>query len=405
MRDKMSCRVKTGAMLALFLLLLMPLIRADGHGGAYADGGGETGETGKISGQVVNGTTGEPQNVGAVTLYAFGADGTPVGASEGSTDEEGRFAFEGLDTALTYMPEAEYAGVFYTTESPLFFGQGVSGLETVLKVYETTPDDSEVVINRLHTIITFGEEGVLSVGQMYLFGNHGDRTYVGEGGVGVKISLPEGAEEVAFQRGSTGEDGRTVTDAEPVRPGEGTSAVLLGYSLAFDGDSLSFGVPVAYPVEAANVLVSNRGVVLEDGMFGLEGVREAEGEEFLNYAGEVGRGEVMEFTLSGLSGVSAPVEVTTAPASVRLDQNRLRWGLLVLGLIAIVVAASYPYWKVGEEGGNEERDFLALTIAGLDAAFEEGRIEEEKYRSARADYAARLRRVLERGGEAGDRAR
>ena len=161
--------------------------------------------SGLIEGTVVNGTA----EGGSV-------DGIPVtlrilrGESElepmsASTDAEGRFRFERLETSpdLRYVAAAGYAGVQYNS-SLLDLSAGPARVEVT--VFETTTSAEDVSIRRASLALTRADSsiGLLGVLEIVTFVNADDRTYVGdlftnaqEGGV-LRFPLPQQALDVAL---------------------------------------------------------------------------------------------------------------------------------------------------------------------------------------------------------------
>ena len=110
----------------LFVLFAAGIARAQGSG--------------VLEGEVVNGTAGGPE-IGAtlaVALHVFQGD-AKVSTLETTTDAEGHFRFEGLDTdpGLEYWPEVTYLGVDYRPLVPYQFTAEQPALQVALTVYET----------------------------------------------------------------------------------------------------------------------------------------------------------------------------------------------------------------------------------------------------------------------------
>lgn len=138
--------------------------------------------TGVITGTVVQGSAGGAEVAGLpIAMEAYiGFDQIATFTSTVGTD--GTFAFEQLDTDpnIAYLASVVADGISYSSDfmalSPI-----TPTLETTLAVYGTTDDPSGVHVDRSHWIID-QQPGALIVGEIYTFGNSGDRTYLGEKG-------------------------------------------------------------------------------------------------------------------------------------------------------------------------------------------------------------------------------
>jgi len=165
---------------------------------------------GVIEGQVVNGTAnGGPVEGLMVTLHVFAGmeEETPQTTT---TDAKGRFRFEGLSTEANhvYALLLNYQGADYGSDL-LAFSEGETALSVPIQVYESTESDEAVSIEQAHIFVDFREISLV-VGEMYIFSNSSDRTCIGEEVAEgrretLRLSLPTGAEELAFESGELGQ--------------------------------------------------------------------------------------------------------------------------------------------------------------------------------------------------------
>ena len=201
---------------------------------------------------------------------------------ETTTDAAGAFRFEGLDTdpALAYAPEVEYLQVPYRSD-PLRFEAGQTSLAATLPVYETTTDDGTIRLDSVHMIAeSFGQ--VLRITEIHLFGNSGDRTYVGADSSGVQsatLFIPLPADAVGLAFGQDTPPGRFVEvegglmDTQPVPPGQEASLAFFSYHLPVSGDTVPLERRFAYPVTTLNVLVAQPGLTLQSSQLAPMGTR------------------------------------------------------------------------------------------------------------------------------------
>jgi hypothetical protein len=377
--------------------------------------------TGVLQGQVVNGTADGPE-VGAgvpVVLHVFRGD-TEVDSLETTTDGAGIFRFEELDTdaSLEYRPEVLYLGVPYSSAAPLQFDGEGTALDAAITVYEITDDESTIGLESVHFIAeSFGE--VLRISEIHLFGNSGDRAYVGQAGddgrlTTVHIPLPENAVGLAFEQGGTDERfvqrGDGLMDTEPVPPGTETSLIFFSYHLMVGGETIPLERRFAYPVSDLNVLVAQPGLTLQSEQLEARGAELFQGRQYEFYGAQNLPSDTplaMQFVLSpeaagDQSGGSASAEglLDSAGAPTRGNQQLLRWlgfALLGVAVVGVVVyslssresaSASVP---APELAANPRAQRLLSDLADLEEAFEAGQVDEATYARQRAELRDELK--------------
>jgi hypothetical protein len=399
-----------GKQIPVFLILVLILVLPTA---ALAQGAGS------LEGLVVNGTEGGPE-IGAgvaVTLYVL-QGGTETDTIETVTSDGGRFRFEGLatDAGLEYWPEVEYLGVPYRTAEPFNLSGDEPEQSATISVFETTDDDSAITLDSVHFIAeSFGE--MLRLSEIHLYGNSGDRTFVGQphedSSLGtVNIPLPENAVGIAFEQEDSAERfvevGGGIIDTQPVPPGQETSIVFFSYHLPVMGDTIALERTFAYPLARLNMLVAQPGLQLNSDDLEMQGPQSFQGRSYDLY----GTDDLPANAPLGM--VFVPVAVPdTAPAidssagamppaggqtvagtSSRGSQEILRWlgfGLVALAVIGLVVYAATknqqppaPANAPNLSSDPETRKMLA-ELADLEDAFEAGRVDETSYERQRSE--------------------
>jgi hypothetical protein len=377
---------------------------------------------GVLEGQVVNGTSGL-ENVGAgieVTLRAF-RDDALVEEFGTVTDDGGRFRFEGLDTdpELSYLPETTYQGVPYTLLEPLHFGGGETSLDVSITVHETTEDDSAIGLDSVHLIAeSFGE--VLRVTEIHLYGNRGDKTYVGSVGdvapgirTTVLIPLPENGVGLALEQSETEkryiEVEGGVADTAPVRPGSETSLVFFSYHLMVAGDTVPLERRFAYPVAAMNAMAAQPDLSLRSEQLRAMGSETFQDRDYNFYLGDGQPADaplVIEFLLAageggqGMPSIGETPAQTASAEATRGNQQLIRWFGFGLAALAVLGAFVYPLATSRKADASEEAPGVGQTpasrrlvseLADLEETFEAGKIEEEDYERQRAEIVRSLK--------------
>lgn len=385
--------------LAAYTRSLSTVVHADGGMTGAPSSSSESSEmdssTGVVRGTVINGTSGM-EVPDSLEVTVIGLEGnTPVIEQDVPIDREGKFSFEGLEIepGRIYGAMVEYQDVIYFSvgghlleESPI--------LELPLVIYETTPNEDSLRVERLHLIFDFSIEGLVEVSELWLLSTEGDRTVIQSGGVNVlPIQLPSGFGNLRFGN-AVALDLYTATEEgflihEPIRPGEPLE-VVFSFTLPYER-SLDFAQPIGLPVQAVVLLTEDDAPDLQgDGVQDL-GERDMGGILLRNYAMDsLEAGEKIDLRLRG----------THPLASSDLSTSNLAIGLGVFGVVLVVVAIAIWGWqrraKEDVAGLSEDetpelnREQLLRAIAALDDAQEAGEIEQPVYEQRRAALKSQL---------------
>ena len=238
-------------------------------------------------------------------------------------EADGSFRFDDLpvDEGYYFLVETEHRDIRYTSPILAFSGPDFTearvspeSIDTLLPVYETTSDPAGLLISRSNWIVEH-EPGSLLVGQLFTFGNRGDRTYVGaeeddlDTPVTLVVPLPVDAREVEIQDGLIGEVYRLrqhiLYDTRPVPPGEDTRQIFVRYRLPYTADAAEISFPVPYDTSMLNLLVADLPNLAVDLTVGDE-VQEPAGQEtiqgvlFRRWSAPVSSSSPVHVSLSGL---------------------------------------------------------------------------------------------------------
>lgn len=377
---------------------------------------------GVLEGKLINGTAGgPPPGAGlAVTLHVMkGTD--EVSSSQTTTDTQGQFRFSGLDTdpGLSYYPDAVYLGVSYRSTDGYTFSSGQLSLAATLTVYETTEDPSKISLQAVH-IIAENLQQVLRISEVHLFGNSGDRTYIGKPGQApdgqrttVTVPLPEGAVGLAFLGDSPSTryiqaDGE-VLDTEPVRPGSGSSAVEFSYHLLVDGTTVPLDRKLDYTAQTVSVLAVQPGLTVQSTQLQAQEPISFQGQDFQVYTGQdLGTTTPLSLEFVPLAvtptpaAPSAPVsgEQGASPTAAQARQSLIgSIGLGVAGLALIGAVVVGAAWRPAVQRGRGQRTpprnaavrQLLGELAALDESFEAGQLEAANYERQRAEMVEKLK--------------
>ena len=398
----------------LILILLGSLSVLAVATGVQAQDTGTPSGTGILDGQVTNGTADGPQ-IGAgitVTLHILQGD-TENPSLETVTDANGAFRFAGLDTnpELEYWPEATYLGIPYSNDTPYQFTADGTQLDAALTVYETTEDDSAVTLDSAHFIMeSYGQ--VLRITEIHLYGNSGDRTYIGHADATgqrttVFIPLPEDAVGLAFGQDTDPErfvevDGG-IQDSDPVAPGQETSLAYFSYHLVVSGDQVPLERRFAYPVTMLNILVAQPGLTLTSDQLQNMGLQSFQGQNYDFFAlGGLPADTPLSMQLTPVAvatdGTATPdttggTDLTAAGPVAGSSQGQLRlFGLGLAGLVVVGIVvyslSSRPATKIGvapKLTANAQSRRLLAELADLEDAYAAGEVDDATYERERAE--------------------
>lgn len=367
-----------------------------------------------IEGTVVNGTEEAPAAEVPVSVQLFAAQGD-LGLLEGTTDADGRFSFDELPTGVAgYQVIATYGGTEYRGVAQSFT-PGVP-TDALLTVYEPTSDPGDVTYTDYIVWVDETETG-FAVQHDLRFANADTTAYIGKGGEVVTLDLPAGATNPQFLGTFLEYPGEMVGDtyvsSAPIVPGETTA------TLRFEAPEIStLSVPLAFPASSFQMYVPE-GIDVTSDLLRFEGTISDQGRTYSVY-----------------SATNLPPE-TQIDAGLKAgpaDDAQSNAVQILLVVVALFAAAVIVTWLIGrrraskapakpakrakpaparrepatkttaaDPSGNghavvvsdEDPDLIIDEIAALDLAFENGLLDEQKYKRLRVAAKDRLLRAQE----------
>ena len=388
---------------------------------------------GVIDGQIVQGTAGAdtlaPQEVSLMAYMSF----TPVATFTTTTSADGGFAFENLSTDpdIVYFLGTRYGGISYGTD--LISLTEVSPTLTLeIPVYETSSDDSGIRLTRVNWLVDHAP-GQLRVRQIIGVANDLDTTVTGhlvdgsDAPVTLALPVPANATDVEFHDGALGgryqQAGDVIYDTTPIRPGQQSRQVLVGYTVPYTGAASALVADFAYPVENLNVLVADLPGLEVSAAAPLEDVghQTVQGNPYRVWTGELTGAQPVEVTLANLipAGETDPRDepaiatpfVAPAPEPPPATISPI-FAALGIGALVLIVGGGILYWKYSRDKRStkmlvaDQRERLLTEIAALDDRHDAGDLDDETWSAERVVLMNNLRTVtaeLERldGGRRG----
>jgi mono/diheme cytochrome c family protein len=349
--------------------------------------------TGAIKGVVINGTTGAllPEDL-EVSIVALDGN-VPVFEENQLVDADGNFVLEGLEITpgRIYGALVEYQDVIYYSVGGHLLEEAPQ-VELPITIYETTPEESSLGVDRLHIIFDFSLEGLVEVSELWLLSTDGDRTIVQQRGQNaIPLILPDGFSNLRFDAAIT-QDQFTMTEEgfvihEPIRPAEPLE-VVFSFTLPYVR-SLDFNQPIDLPVQAVVLLAeSDAPEIKGEGVVDL-GELDMGGMLLHNYGMDaLGAGEDIDLTLRGAHPL----------AQTGLTSSNLAIGLGVFGVVLIGTGLAFWTWQrrssvkpsTQPDDRTPSRANLLQAIASLDDEFEAGKLDQQEYEQRRAKLKVQI---------------
>jgi hypothetical protein len=374
---------------------------------------------GKISGQVMNGTTGSP--VSNQKLQLLMPRGGMQQVSTAVTDASGHFVVAASDLATDsfYLLQATYQDVNY--HAPVKFDdRGQAQVD--ITVFDATRTAPPVRIQSARIILN-AEGDKVHVQEMFAIRNSANppRSYVNSDGTFLIHLAKSAGDPTAAVAGLM-----NMPLPQPVNPGKGPGDFSIQYPLkpgltvmmvAYDTDyvsnKLSLADSVAYPIDSAELLVSPSNLSVDSALFKAAGTDAESGSQkyvaenvpphaelTASVSGEAAAGAVPSSQVAS----QGDSEVKALPNSIeRMGGLLLACFLLVLlwGL-GVRVAKEWPKWKARQSASQLQKalegevEKLFNSLADLDELFATGKIAEKPYWKERLEMKARLAATLKK---------
>jgi mono/diheme cytochrome c family protein len=350
---------------------------------------------GSVTGKVVNSTPGGSVPAGLpVTLHGFEGQNL-LGTFTTTVGADGAFQFAALafTPGRQFIATTAYKNVTYASQAGTFdLGRGTLNLS--LPIYETTTDPAVLAVDQVHMFLEFNSPNQVTVGQLFIFSNHGDRTFAANGGSPLNFNLPAGATNLNVHNAQLDKTffhtGDVFSLLWSIPPGQGSSQVIFSFNLPY-GDNLGYQQKMNYPVANLDVLVSDLGIQLAGPQLQSLGVQNFQGQAFQTFsAGALPAGQTLDLQVSGKAGTGAIAHTgvsnnnTTATLAIGL-------GALALALLGLGVWI-YRHPRSQARAAQTKEDLLAA-LAELDDAYAAGELAEADYHKERGDLKSELKKV------------
>lgn len=379
-----------------------------------------------VTGRVLNGTSGNALTGEEVTLRAFLPDFTPAETLTTTLATDGSFRFDLTDVPpeWVFIANVPFGELSFSSNADQV-RHGNPELDLPITVYEPTTDPAAISIGQLHVVLEFIDENRVRVNELYIFNNADNTVFVGPSGDPnqgtVEVSLPAGAENLAFQRSFGSLDSfvpandlvQTATgwaDRLPLRPGSGALTLLTRYELPYE-DGMTIAHPLNYPAASGTIILPDAGVEVVGEEWTTQGPQSFQtGEVFLNYSRPaIAAGEAIAIELDGRPRLVAGTDGATTNRNQTTELIIGGTALLAVALAGIFLYRSWQARQVPDEAyvveanaavaaptaqpPGDDADSLLRAIAELDDLHDAGQIGEDAYQQQREALKRRLAAV------------
>jgi mono/diheme cytochrome c family protein len=363
-----------------------------------------------VTGVVTNGTAdGAVPADEVVTLHMFDPPEFNETTLETTLQEDGTYTFEAVPyvSERAFLLSFQHDGVFFSSTVYTLDDPTASTIDTSIEIFEITNDPSVITISAGVMRVTFSRFGmevveVLSVtndsDQLFLTDEHLNENQR----IALSFPLPPGAGGVGFEPGMedtrfvVSEDGTTVIDTQPTRPG--TQQIFVSYLIPYEDGAIieqEFNYPFVGPF---HLLLSSSQVSVTDGPFegGAESV-DMGGDVFdaLVAEMELPADGVLSFTLAGAPNLDSTASAAPTNTASGGGLPTAAVIALVAGLVLVGVGGFMFLLRQGDDPTQREIDDLLEQIAELDDQHDQGMLNHDYYQRKRAELKAQLAELMD----------
>jgi mono/diheme cytochrome c family protein len=352
----------------------------------------------EIEGTIINGTGGQPvpDNL-PLTLYILPHQGTSQDMITRTFQSGVNGHFTITDTELG-ASNLVAVGVDYKDLS--FYSELAPSRPQVtlpITIYESTMDPSQVKIDTLHMVVEPASGG-LSVSEIYVLSNSGDRFVAGFGQPVLHFALPADATDLQIDpslqtvlepRG----DGLDYFDAIPV--GRQVQSVVYQYTLPLTATALSRAI--YQPIAQVNLLLGGQA----DSLTVTSDQLRSAGTQTIPASPNTGQTAPQTFQQYTAADVQPG---QTLSLSIGTLSQPFDWRILLGAALVLVGAVGVIIWQRSQKKQPAvaparslaiQKEALIDQIAALDDEFAEGKIDEVNYKAKRAKLKDKLIKLME----------
>ena len=173
----------------------------------------------------------------SITLHSFDGQ-TLMGTFTTTADAQGGFQFAAVPftPGRQFLATTSYQGVTYASQVGVFDAASGSLTSPCLSMMPR-PTPAALSVDQVHMFLEFNSPNTLTVGQLFIFSNNGDRAYDSSPDHPLNFSLPPGATNLNVQNAQQGQSllphrhGFSLVWSVP--PGQGSTQILFSFDLPY----------------------------------------------------------------------------------------------------------------------------------------------------------------------------
>jgi hypothetical protein len=395
----------------VLVLSLFPFASASAHS--------VVGGSGRISGQLLNGSHKNAPVAGQAVTLQMAQDGSARDLATTKTDARGSYTFPNLatDSAISYATYINYQGAGYTSTVVTLDKQPAQQVN--LTVYDATSSTHNLAILRSTVLIQEpdAKKSTFTVSELFVFQNLGLQTYVGslDASQGkpnaLLFSLPKNARAISLDSGFAGYRSLQVTGGFATNAAvlPGSSEYAFSFEVPYTSSVYDFQYSAQYPTVDFSFMVAPS-IHASSGALTAQGIQTANDHPYQLFKGsQLLPNQQLHVNFEGLPSP------TNSSSSLNLKLVWLVVGLLILlAIIATVSVLSRlqdrkkrrPNGKHAGKGKptekrsareprpEERKQELMQELLDLDKAYEAGKLNKSTYQERRARAKARLRTFM-----------
>jgi LPXTG-motif cell wall-anchored protein len=367
----------------------------------------QTDTKGSVSGLVTMGSGGPLPARLTVTLVGF--DNMVVAYTQkADVQPDGSYQFNDVDmpTGRVFMASVEYSQAAF--DSDVVHIQNSRTLDMPITLYDTSTDQSALVVESVHVLFDFSQPGLVQVIELLVITNPSDKMIIAAqpGQPVLEFAIPKEATNLQVDEGEVGQRYIQTTsgvgDTRGIIPGSRQHQVGFAYDLPYI-DKLNLSIPIPLPAKVVTFILPTSDVKVQSSQLTPAGQQSAQGMVLNLYtASNVNADSIINLSLSGKPSGSTPANTGSSSYSIWIGAGIF---VVALGLAGWLIFRSrrrtsvLPLEEEPDEEVAEDADALLDAIAALDDLHAAGKLPDPAYQERRTELKERLKEVMRQEGD------
>jgi mono/diheme cytochrome c family protein len=254
----------------------------------------------------------------------------------------------------------------------------------------STDDLTLLKMEQVHVYTDFATQGLVQFIEIYAFTNTSNQTVIiSNDGVTIPfIKFPEGAQNTGYEPDPNSAQLATIGKGVAVPPSSNPYAIIAFYTLPYSGQ---LEIKQAFGIDAPSVvLLMPEGITVTGNQLASAGIVAIQNNNYQEFsASDFKTGDVLDFTVNGLPKTTT--STNNVLQMVFIGAGAL--GLILIGASIWLYFRSRKGTQEEEEDEFESADEVMDAILALDDLHRAGKINEEAYKTRRAELKEILKEM------------